>query len=211
VDERGHAQEIVPGFGWEQMLGVREYSVTPKSDTTIQWGDRKMAGAILEERFSFAGDRTAKRLAQYDDGLSAVVEHRYGAGRTIIAGTFLGLANETPEALSRSNIMVGNQPSAVMWAPHPLGAFLADWAGLTLPDLQTSSAIDFQELDADTGRLLFLINWDLRPVRVEIGIPPAKRIREITVGPGGVMSTANGTRVVVEVPAQGVRVYRVDY
>jgi beta-galactosidase len=209
VDERGHAQEIVPGFGWEQMLGVREVSVNPKPDTTIQWGDRKMAGAILEERFSSVGDGTAKRLAQYDDGLSAAVEHAYGAGRTIVAGTFLGMANETPEAASRSNIVVGNQP-AVMRAPHPLGAFLADWAGLTLPDLKTSSAIDFQELDADTGRLLFAINWDLRPVRIDVGIPRAKSVREVLT-PGGVMSAANGTRIVDEVPAQGVRVYRVDY
>jgi beta-galactosidase len=204
VDERGHAEEVVPGFGWERMLGVREQSTTPKPETAIQWGDRKIAGAIFEERFRVL-DPAAKPLARYEDGSPAAFEHAWGAGRAIIVGTFPGLANETAEAASRSNIVVGNLPGAVA-RQHPLGEFLMAWAGLAPPDLKTSVPIDFQELDTDTGRLLFLINWDTRPARVEVGLPPAKRVREITTG-----TAMNGTRIAGEVPAQGVLVYRVDY
>ena len=36
VDERGYAQDTIPGFGWERMLGVCERSTTPKPDPRIR-------------------------------------------------------------------------------------------------------------------------------------------------------------------------------
>jgi len=207
VDERGHAEEIVPGFGWETMLGVREKATTPKPDTIVKWGDQTIAGAIFEERFTVL-DPAAKPLAYFEDGTPAAYEHAYGAGRAIIVGTFPGQANDTPEAASRSNIVVGNLPGAVR-QQHPLGTFLSEWAGLTLPDLKTSAPIDFRELDADTGRLLFLINWETQPAHVQLAVPPARSVREVIAG--ATTDLANGAHIRVEVPAQGVRIYRVDY
>ena len=218
VDERGHAQEVIPGFGWDRMLGVREKSTTPKPDLQIRWGDQEIAGAIFEERFTVLNVE-AKPLAYFQDGSPAAFERKYGRGSAIIVGTFPGQANETPEALSRqrANIVVGNLPGPANQAStaglHPLGGFLAEWARVPLPELKTSAPVDLQQLVADSGRLVFLINWGAEAARLEFTMPldkAPKQVREITTGqtlPGA------GARVQigVEVPPGGVRVYRIDY
>lgn len=213
VDEHGNAQDVVPGFGWARMLGVRERSVTPKPELQVKWGDRQIPGAIFEERFTTLSP-DAKPLAYFEDGSPAAYEHHYEKGSAIVAGTFFGQANVTPEALSRqrANIIVGNMPGAKSSAPHPLGGFLISWAGVTPPDLKTNTPLDVQQLVAESGRMLFVINWETQPAAFELIIPldkPAKQVREVTTGstvPGA------GPRITIrgEVPAQGVRVYRLD-
>ena len=215
VDERGYAQGAIPGFGWERMLGVREKSTTPKPETQIRWGGEPIAGAIFEERFTVL-DEGVRPLAYFGDGSPAAFEHPYGRGRAIIVGTFPGQANETPEALARqgANIVVGSLPTEGRNGPHPLGGFLASWAGLSLPELKTSVPVDVQQLVTDSGRMVFLINWEDRAADVDLTVPLEKaprQVREITSGKS--LAPGGGARVQIrgEVPAQAVRVYRIDY
>ncbi len=215
VDERGYAQPAIPGFGWDRMLGVREKSANPQPDLAIRWGDRQIAGAILEERFTVLAP-DARTLAYFSDGSPAAFERQYGRGSAIVVGTFPGQANETPEALSRqrANIIVGNLPATgePRTGLHPLGGFLASWAGVTLPDLKSTVPVDVQQLLADTGRMVFLMNWDTRPAQVDLTLPlgrAPRQVREITTGQP--LSTAANLRIQAEVPAQAVRVYRIDY
>ena len=61
--------------------------------------------------------------------------------------------------------------------------------------------------------MVFLMNWGTRDANVELGLPldrPARQVREIT---GGERISASGTtlRIRTAVPAQGVKVYRIDY
>jgi beta-galactosidase len=207
VDERGHAQEVVPGFGWDRLLGVREKSTTPKPDTAIQWGGQTIAGAIFEERFT-ALDPGAKPLAFFEDGSPAAFEHPYGAGRAIVVGTFPGQANENPEAVSRqrANIVVGAIEGPAR-GQSALGALLATWAGLTVTNLKSNVPVDFQQLVADSGHMIFLMNWEAATARVDFAVPAARKIREITTG----TDVPAGERIQAEVPAQSVRVYRLDY
>jgi beta-galactosidase len=216
VDERGYAQAVVPGFGWDRMLGVQEKAVTPKSETRVKWGSDEFAGAIFEERFTVLDVALASRLpdsgrpapsseppperatpvATFDDGSPAAFERRHGQGAALILGTFAGQVNDTRPV-----------------SPHPLGGLLCRWAGLALPDLKASAPVDFKQLVAPAGRLLFLLNWGPSASRVELNVrldKPARQVREIISGeamPGG--SSTLGIRA--EVPPQSARVYRVDY
>src|ERR1017187_10305836 len=216
VDERGYARGTIPGFGWERMLGVREKSTTPKPETQIRWGGQQIAGAIFEERFTVLSE-DARPLAYFGDGSPAAFEHADGRGRAIIVGTFPGQANETPEALARqrANIVVGSIPAEGRSAGlHPLGGFLASWAGLSLPELKSSVPIDLEQLVADSGRLVFLINWEDRAANLDLAVPldkAPKHVREVTGGQS--LPAGGGARVQIhaEVPAQAVRVYRIDY
>lgn len=218
VDERGYAQEAIPGFGWDRMLGVREKSTTPRPDLRIKWGGQEIAGAIFEERFTVL-DPEAKPLAYFDDGSPAAFEHKHGSGRAIIVGTFPGQAYEGPEALSRqrANIVVGNLPGPVDQgkgaALHPLGAFLSQWAGVSPPELKTSIPVDLQQLVADSGRMVFLLNWESQPAKVDLTLrldKAANQVREITSG-RTLPAAGTALRIQAEVPAQGVLVYRIDY
>jgi beta-galactosidase len=38
VDELGHAQPVLPGFGWHKMFGVRETEILPGKQFLIRWG-----------------------------------------------------------------------------------------------------------------------------------------------------------------------------
>lgn len=214
VDERGYAQETIPGFGWQGMLGVREKSTTPRPALTIRWGDTRMAGAIFEERFTVL-DAGARPVAYFEDGSPAAFAHSYGKGSAMIVGTYLGQANETPEAIARqrANIVVGNLPGdrGITAGPHPLGKVLAEWAGLSLLELKASVPIDVQQLIAPAGRMVFLVNWGLQAAEVELTVPlerPAQRVREISSG--RVLDAGAPLHIQVEVPSQGVRIYRVD-
>jgi beta-galactosidase len=215
VDERGYAQEVIPGFGWERMLGVREKATTPRPDLQVRWGDRQMAGAIFEERFTVL-DPGAKSLAFFEDGSPAVFERKHGKGSAMIAGTFFGQANETPEALARqrANIVVGSMPGSERTAGfHPLGGLLAEWAGVRAPEMKTTAPVDLQQLESDSGRMVFLMNWEAQAARVDLKLPldkAAKRVRETTTG-RALAATGNRLEIQTEVPAQGVRVYRIDY
>ena len=214
VDERGYAQDAIPGFGWERMLGVREKSVTPRPDPRIRWGGGEIAGAVFEERFTVL-DPAAKPLAYFDDGSPAAYEHHYGRGSAIMVGSFPGQANETPEAMARqrANIVVGNLPADhAATGMHPLGGFLTEWAGVSLPDLKTSAPIDLQQLIAPSGRMVFLVNWGTQPAKLDLTLPldrPPKQVREITRGQ--VLAVGNPLRIQADVPAQAVLVYRIDY
>ncbi len=214
IDERGHAEEVVPGFGWDKMLGVRETSLTPKPDVRIRWGTTQIAGAVLEERFTVL-DPAARRLASYEDGSAAAFEHPFGRGSAIVVGTFPGQANETAEAtaVERSNIVVGSlPPDRAATSPHPLGGFLAEWAGLLAPVLKTSAPIDFQQLTAPSGRMLFLVNWGTQAAKFELKLPLSKAPRQVLeVTTEQRPAAANPLAIQAEVPAQGVLVYRIDY
>jgi beta-galactosidase len=217
VDERGYAQDVVPGFGWERMLGVRERSVTPKPELQVRWGDRQIMGAVFEEHFTVI-DPAAKPLAYFEDGSPAAFEHAYERGSAVVAGTFFGQANEAPEALSRqrANIVVGNVAPASGAKPaalHPLGGFLLSWAGVTPPELKCNAALDLQQLVTDSGRMLFLINWETQPAGFELAVSlekPARQVHEVTTGD---TVAGTGSRIAIrgEVPAQGIRVFRIDY
>jgi beta-galactosidase GanA len=206
VDERGYAQEVIPGFGWDRMLGVREKSTTPRPELRLRWGGAEVAGAIFEERFTVL-DAQAKAVAQFDDGSPAAFEHGYGKGSAMIVGSFPGQANETPEAITRqrANIVVGSMPGER--TKSPLGGILMEWAGVKGPELKSSSPVDLQQLVAAAGRMVFLVNWGTVVATFDLTLESLPgSIREITTG----REMPKSQHIQDEVPAQGVRVYRVD-
>ena len=194
-DERGHAEPILPGFGWHQMFGVRETEVRPVKQTTITWGGQRFAGTGFAERFDVLAP-DARAVASFEDGVPAVYERAHGKGHALIIGTFVGEQNSIDPA-----------------ANHPLGGLLADWAGLTRPRLAASSFIELRRMVAPGGELALLSNHAASPARVEYEwstLHPAGRVVELTSGTP--MDAAGDTvRLTIEIPAESVRVFRVDY
>jgi hypothetical protein len=74
--------------------------------------------------------------------------------------------------------------------------------------LKSSSALDLQELVGPSGRMVFLVNWGTAAAKFDLTLEAApKAVREITTG----RELAKSQRIEDEVPAQGVRVYRLEY
>jgi beta-galactosidase len=195
VDERGHAEPKIPGFGWDQMLGVHEEELIPEKEITIKWGSQEFKSMTFLERFD-APNGSAKAVAYSADGTPVAFENNFGKGSTIIIGSFVGQENY-------------REPIDM----HPLGAILADWAHLTRPSLRAPALLELREMQASNGRIVFLFNHGQSPATFEFTRPlerSASKIREILSGQER-RPTGSSLSIQSEVPAQSVRVYRIDY
>lgn len=195
VNEDGHAEGAVPGFGWTGMFGVRESSIDPGKQVEVKWGEQEFTGTSFAEHFSVLDDK-ARVVAKFGDGTPAGYEHAYGKGSAVLLGTFAGQSNEA-------------QPVAM----HPLGGILVKWAGLTEPSLKAPALVELREMDAEKGRFVFLFNHGEKTGEVEFTEElerPARNVREIVIGETRKVE-GKGLTVRTEVPALAVRIYRIDY
>ena len=195
VDERGHAEPKIPGFGWDEMLGVREKQLIPRKEFAVKWGDAQFKATRFEEQFD-SENKAARPVAFLDDGTPIAWENRYKKGSAIILGSFAGEENyEHPVSM------------------HPLATILAEWAGLSQPNLHAPSLLELREMESPLGRLIFFFNHAQKSAPVEFRRElekPASAVREIMTEE---KITATGTSLLLktEVPAQSVRIYRIDF
>jgi beta-galactosidase len=195
VDDRGQAQLIIPGFGWEKMFGVRERSVTPRGEFRLKIGEKEFPAATFEERFDIL-DPEAMTLARFDNGAPALIERAYGKGHALLLGAFAGQINET-------------KPSP----QNALGEFLANWAGLSRPQLTSSSFVELREMRSADGVFVFLFNHGKEACSVTLRHPLEKPARKISglINSENVPSTGPEFSLDVQIPPQSVRAYRIDY
>lgn len=195
VDERGHAEPKIPGFGWDQMLGVREKQLIPDKEFQVKWGDAEFRGMTFHEQFDLE-NKSAHPVAFLSDRTAVAYENHYNKGDAIIFGSFAGQENyEHPVPM------------------HPLAAILARWAGLSVPKLQAPPLLELRQMYAPKGRWIFLFNHGDRPASAEFSRileQPASGIREI-VTDQKIQPAGKNLELKTEVPAESVRIYRIDF
>jgi beta-galactosidase len=98
--EHGHHQTLVPGYGLHKVFKARQALVAPPDENGnvvieivpdlpfIKKGE-KVFGAIVKETFLLEG---AEVLAQFSTGEPAITYANYGKGKTMLIGSYLGLA-----------------------------------------------------------------------------------------------------------------------
>jgi len=195
VDERGHAEPRVPGLGWDEMLGVREKQLIPNKEFAVKWGAVQFKAATFEEQFEVE-DHSARPVAFTAEATPIAYEQKYQKGSAIVFGGFVGQQNyEHPVAM------------------HPLAGIMAQWAGLSEPKLRAPRRLELRQMYAAKGRWVFFFNHAESPALVEFSRileQPALHIREITTGQE-VAHTGTHLSLRTDVPAQSVRIYRIDF
>ena len=195
VDERGHAEPKVPGFGWDEMLGVREKQLLPGKEFDVRWGDSSFKTMTFQEQFEVE-NKSAQPIAYVPDGTPIAWENRYNRGSAIMFGSFAGQENYV-HPVSR----------------HPLGKILSEWAKLSQPSLQAPSLIELREMQALHGRWVFFFNHSEKPAQVafsrELEKAPSS-IREIMTDQR-LAGTGKNLRLKTDVPAESARIFRIDY
>ena len=196
VDERGHAQPKIPGFGWDEMFGVREKQLIPGKEFEVRWGAAQFKGMKFREQFEVE-DQGARPLALSADGVPIAYENHYKQGSAIICGSFAGQEN--------------NEHAVAM---HPLAGLLTRWAHLCAPKLRAPARLELRQMYApNKGRWTFLFNHADKPASVEFVRPlerPASNIREIVTGQR-ISPAGTNLDLKTEVPAESVRIYRIDF
>jgi len=195
VDERGHAEPRVPGFGWDEMFGVREKQLIPNKEFAVKWGTVQFKGMTFQEQFEVE-DYAAKPVAFMADGTPITYENEHHKGRAIILGTFAGQENyQHPVAM------------------HPLAGLLARWAGLSEPKLRAPALLELRQMYAPKGRWVFFFNHADKPASVEftrVLERPASKIREVATGEDVPLAGAD-LNLKATVPGQSVRIYRIEF
>jgi hypothetical protein len=130
------------------------------------------------------------------DGTPIAFEKGYNKGKAIIFGSFAGQENYLHPVVT-----------------HPLAGLLARWAGVSGPKLRAPGGLELRQMCAPKGRWVFFFNHRDKAAAVEFARvleKPASSIREISTGekisPAGI-----DLNLKAEVPAQSVRIYRVDF
>jgi len=195
VDERGHAEPKIPGFGWDEMFGVREKQLVPRKEFEVTWGSAQFKGSRFQEQFELE-NKSARPVAFISDRTPLAWRNRYNQGEAIVFGSFAGQENyEHPTAM------------------HPLAGILSRWAGLAQADLHAPPLLELRQMQAPKGRWVFLFNHSEKPAPVEFNRElehPPSSIREITTNQP---IAARGTTLSIKtvVAPQSVRIYRIDF
>jgi beta-galactosidase len=195
VDERGHAEPRVPGFGWDEMFGVREKQLIPNKEFPVKWGTVQFSGMTFQEQFEVENN-SARPVAVTADGIPIAYENQHHRGRAIILGAFAGQENY-------------RHPVAM----HPLGGLLARWAGLSEQKLRAPALLELRQMYAPKGRWVFFFNHADKPASVEFARvmeKPASKVREIATGED-VAPTGADLNLKTTVPGQSVRIYRIEF
>jgi beta-galactosidase len=195
VDETGHAEPRVPGFGWDEMLGVREKQLIPEKEFTVKWGAVQFKAMTFAEQFEVQ-DQGARPLAVTLDGTPIAYENTYHKGSAILLGTFVGQENYLHSV-----------------AMHPLGGLLARWAGLLEPKLRAPAGLELRQMYSAKGRWVWFFNHRDKPASVEFSRAlekPASSIREVMTGQK-IVPAGSELNLKADVPAGSVRIYRIDF
>jgi hypothetical protein len=98
-------------------------------------------------------------VAQFADGRAAAVESVYGAGKTLMLGSYVGAAYESRRGASAERFY----------------AALLNWAGVERPYRVEGAPVEIRELVSGTERLLFVINHARAAVETKLAVRAAKR------------------------------------
>lgn len=177
-DERGRAQDIVPGFGLSDVCNCREtlaqQTVSGKTEITTPAG--KIKGALWEEVLT---PKTGGKVAgTFADGSPAIVESSFGKGKMMAIGTFLGTSFDTDR----------DEPTAVFIRG------LLDWAGVRRPFMADRN-IELRAMRSGNTTLLFAFNHADAAVTSSISVPlpgSSYTIRDLESGTAFNTATENG-------------------
>ncbi len=195
VDERGHAESKVPGFGWDEMLGVREKRLLPMKEVEVAWGSAHFKATGFQEVLE-PESRMARPMAFSADGTPIAYENRYNKGSAILFGGFAGQENYQ-HPVDR----------------HPLAGILSDWAQLSQARFSAPQMVELREMQSPKGRFVFFFNHGDKSAAVEFSRElesPATSIREITKDQN-VATQGRTFRIQTELAPESVNVYRIDF
>jgi beta-galactosidase len=160
-DENGRAAAVIPGLGLAEVAGAREADVQ-----TVEKGKAALvalaglpglaAGERLPGRWyeeSLAPTAPAARVvARFASGAPAAVESAFGAGRSLLLGSYVSAAYVS-------------EPSD---AARGFYAGLLDWASVSRPVSATGDAVEVRLLESGASHLVFVFNHAAAPATADV-------------------------------------------
>ena len=165
-DERGFAAEVIPGMGLSKVFGVREKHIKMQErpamfalpDTHPLNADLDtIRGAYFAQSLEPTDKMRSTVIAEWEDASPAIVLSPYGEGKTLCAGSFLGLANQR-YALAANERFLSN---VLEWA-EVNRHFTSSHDGVGTAPVEIRGCVH------SSGSLLYIINHDQNSQRVTV-------------------------------------------
>ena len=203
-NERGSASDRIPGLGLAELMGAREVAVTTARNgrTEIRWTEAALPGMkpgdVLparwyEETLEPLSPRS-RVVATFADGLPAAVVSNFGAGRTLLLGSYVSAAYQSTPTPAGERFFAG----------------LLEWAGASVPVGVAGSPLEVRFLEAGDTTLLFAFNHERAAAASRVTLRKLAghytATDLVTDRSVGVESTADGVRVELTVDPAAVRV-----
>ena len=118
--EKGHHEKVIPGYGLEEIFKVKQTVVEPAVDGKVNINldkdlpflkkNSSVVGTIVKETFINNG---ASVIASFDSGEPAIFISKFGKGRAIQIGSYIGLKFHRDKIENNGNLIAGLVESAV--------------------------------------------------------------------------------------------------
>ena len=188
-DENGRASAMIPGLGLAEVAGAREADVqtVEKGKAALVALDglpglapgERLPGRWYEESLRPLSD-TARVVARFASGAPAAVESSFGAGRSLLLGSYVsaGYMSEPSEATRR------------------FYAGLVDWASVNRRVTTSGDPLEVRLLESGSAHLVFVFNHAAAPASatVRLRLPLAGRSMSdlASAAPVAVTPTSDG-------------------
>jgi beta-galactosidase len=215
-DERGFAEETIPGMGLAELFGVRETSVRMLEKVRLKpvstehclfkelGSDSVLTGAYFAESFELLSGSQANIIATHADGTAGMTCHKYGEGQALLIGTFLGMANHQHPTVSNNRFLLCLLPYAGIEVP----------IRSKLSDFETTP-VELRLQQDPGGYILFIINHGENDTELEIDLQLNSdrefQGRELLTDTKATLShQVNYQRLVTAIRARDVQVWRIE-
>jgi beta-galactosidase len=155
-DDRGFAQDVIPGFGLDQVFQVREgrLKMSEKVELILTAEGRSLFPGLSESAtFSGRGIREelipgegARVIARFEDGTPAMTVAHYGKGRAVAIGSFVGMANGQQQNATTEKLLLSLAEGAGV-RPH-----------LQVEGVPENAFLEVRVLETPGDDALFLLN-----------------------------------------------------
>jgi len=147
---------VQPNLGLDQLFGARESyaQFTPDllGKLTLSANGKEIGGQYFLQEYQLAGGQAA---GQYANGHIAAVEHPYGAGKTLLIGTFPGGSYHRNHAAGTREFFSG----------------LLAWAGIRQQVQSSDPAVKARLHKGPGGTYLWVVNPTRTARNVKISLP----------------------------------------
>jgi beta-galactosidase len=157
-DARGFATDVIPGMELDRVFGVHESKVemqeivnmkinSSQSLTSLIPKNKFIKGAYFAESFNLYDNESNEVIAVLADNSPCIVQNKFGKGKTLAIGTFLGMANhQNPDQINNRFLLN-----------------LVDWANIKRPftsshDGKTETPVELKLWKTFNNYILFVIN-----------------------------------------------------
>ncbi|MCD6384161.1 beta-galactosidase [Candidatus Sumerlaeota bacterium] len=216
-DESGHATNIIPGMGLDEVFGVRELSVEMADEVNMRIAKINhpalaklkegtiLKGAYFSEALKPLPQRDETRVLAYlDNGSPVMVASKFGKGETIFIGTFLGLEQYKNQNKENEQFVLG----------------LLEWAGVeraftSSSDGWATAPVEIRLQEHPGGNLLFAINHSESEQTVKIALRVDSNgnysIHNIITGTSLIQSAKDNTlKIEIPIPAKDAAVLNIE-